>query len=113
MEKLVKYESKKPEERQLFHHGVLTHVNLRKEELRRDEKKIAINAMTGVLDLEDEKVHICNNALQCLLCLGPQTWKRIQKDVLLPAPRNNENYENNVNKTSSCTQHAVLQVWLI
>ena len=104
IEKLVKYESKKPEERQLFLHGVLTHANLRKEELHRGEKKMAINTMTGVLDSEGETVHICNNALQCLLCLGPQTWKRIQKDALLPAPRNNENYENNVNKTSFCTQ---------
>ena len=107
IEKLVKYESKKPEERQLFLHGVLTHANLRKEELRRGEKKMAINAMTGVLDLEGETVHICNNALQCLLCIGPQTWKRIQKDALLPAPRSTENYENNVNKTSSCTQRII------
>ena len=61
----------------MFLHGVLNHVNLRKEELRRGKKKMAIDAMTGVLDLEGKTVHICNNALQYLLCLGPQTWKMI------------------------------------
>ena len=64
IEKLVNNESKKQEEMQLFLHGMLTHANLRKEGLRRGEKKMAINAMTGVLDFEGEKVHIRNNALQ-------------------------------------------------
>lgn len=73
IEKLAKYESKTTNERQLFLHGVLTHANLRKEELRRGERKIAINAMTGVLNPEGETIHICNNSFQCLFCIGPKT----------------------------------------
>ena len=56
---------------QLFLNGVLVHANLRREELRGGEKKAArINAITGVLFTDDGTVHICNNSLQCLLCVG-------------------------------------------
>ena len=72
-QKLVKYESKKTDERQLFLHVVFTQANLRKEELRHGEREVACNAMTGVFNLEGETVHICNNSLQCLLCIGPKT----------------------------------------
>ena len=83
------------------------HVNLRKEELCCGERKVACNAMIGVFNSEGETIHICNNSLQCLLCIGPKTWKRLQNDAMLPDPRNTENYEDNLNKTSSCTQRVI------
>ena len=83
------------------------HANLKKEELRHGERKVACNAMTGVFNLEGETVHICNNSLQCLLCIGPKIWKRLQNDTMLPDARNTENYEDNINKTSSCTQRVI------
>ena len=106
-QKLVKYEIKKTDERQLFLHGVFMHANLKKEELRRGERKVACNAMTGVFNLEGETVHICNNSLQSLLCIGPKTWKRLQNDAMLPEARHTENYEDDINKTSSCTQRVI------
>ena len=48
LEKLEKYESKDTEERKLFLHGVLTHGNLKKEELKRGAKRSSIYALTGV-----------------------------------------------------------------
>ena len=104
IQKLVKYESKKTDERQLFLHGVFADANLRKEELHHDERKVAYNAITGVFNSEGDTVHICNNSLQSLLCIGPKTRKRLQNDVMLSDARNTENYEDNLNKTSSCTQ---------
>ena len=53
---LVKYEikKKKTDERQLFLHGVFTHANLRKEELRHGERKVTCNAMIGVFQKKNE-----------------------------------------------------------
>ena len=107
IQKLEKYERKKSDKRQLFLHGVLTHAHLRQKDLRRGEKKTAVNALTGVLDTNGETVHICNNALQCLLCLGPQTWKKIKRDAMLPERMSTENFEDNVNANTSCTQRAI------
>lgn len=107
VDKLDKYELQNPAGRQMFMHGVLTHANLRKVELRCGEKKTALNALTGVHDLEGETVHVCTNSLMCLFCIGPHTWKKLQKDAMLPNPKNTENYEDNVNKSSSCTQRII------
>ncbi len=42
IQKLVKYKSKKNDERQLFLHGVFTHANLRKEELCQVREKLHV-----------------------------------------------------------------------
>ena len=68
--KLVKYESNDSNGRKLFLHGVLTHGNLRKEELRRGEKRVAIYALTGVEDQDGETVLVCNNTLRALFFVG-------------------------------------------
>ena len=104
---LVKYEIKKTDERQLFLHRVFMHTNLRKEKLCRGERKVACNAITSDFNSEGETVHICNDSLQCLLCIGPKTWKRLQNDAILPDTRNTENDEDNLNKTSSCIQRVI------
>ena len=73
--------------------------NLGKEYLCCGERKVAMNALTDVLDLASETVHICNNFSQCLHCMiGPKTWERLQNDAMLPAPRNTEKYEDTINQ---------------
>ena len=100
VDKLVKYEGKKSDEKKLFLHGVLTHVHLRQKDLRRGERKTAVNALTGVLDSDGKTVHICYNSLQSLLCIGPQTWKKIKHDAMLPERTSTENFEDNVNRNT-------------
>lgn len=107
IDKLVKYEGKKSDEKKLFLHGVLTHAHLRQKDLRRGKRKTAVNALTGVLDSDGETVHICYNSLQSLLCIGPQTWKKIKHDAMLPERTSTENFEDNVNRNTSCTQRAI------
>ena len=63
IDKLVKYEGKKSDERKLFLHGVLTHAHLWQIDHLRDERKTAVNALTEVLDSDGEFVHICYNSL--------------------------------------------------
>lgn len=105
--KLVKYESNDTNGRKLFLHGVLTHGNLRKEELRRGEKRVAIYALTGVEDQDGETVLVCNNTLRALFFVGKKQWKQLQEDAMLPEPKATENYQNNVNKVTACTQRVI------
>lgn len=86
--------NKKQEERQLLLHVVLMmYTNLRKAYLCCGERKVTMNTLNDVLDLDNETVHICNNSLQCLHCMiDPKTQERLQNDTMLPEPRNTEKY---------------------
>ena len=58
IDKLDKFESQNPQGRQLFMHGVITHANLKRMDLRRGERKATLNALTGVELESGETVHI-------------------------------------------------------
>ena len=107
LEKLEKYESKDTEGRKLFLHGVLTHGNLKKEELKRGAKRSSIYALTGVETIDGETVFVCSNTLKNLFCIGNKQWKILQTDAMLPDPKSTERYENNMNKASKCTQNVI------
>ena len=105
--KLEKYESKDSNGRKLFLHGVLTHGNLKKDELRRGERRVAIYALTGVEDQDGDTILVCNNTLRALFYIGKRQWKQLQEDAMLPEPKTTENYENNLNKVTACTQRVI------
>ena len=81
LEKLEKYESKDTEGRKLFLHGVLTHGNLKKEDLKRGAKRSSIYALTGVKTIEGETVFVCSTTLKNLFCIGNKQWKILQTDA--------------------------------
>ena len=63
IEMLDRYDSQNSQGRQLFIHGVITHANLKRINLRRGERKTTVNALTGIELESGETVHICNNLL--------------------------------------------------
>ena len=102
-----KYESQNPQGRQLFIHGVITHANLKRMDLCCGERKATANALTGVELESGETVHICNNSLMYLFGIGHKQFKKLEDDAMLPAPKNTDGYDNNLNKTSPCTQKVI------
>ena len=78
--------------RQLFIHGVITHANLKQIDLRHGERKMTVNAITGVELESGETVHICNNLLMYLFGIGHKRFNQLEHDAMLPAPKNTEGY---------------------
>ena len=107
VEKLDKYESQNPQGRQLFIHGVITHANLKRMDLCCGERKATANALTGVELESGETVHICNNSLMYLFGIGHKQFKKLEDDAMLPAPKNTDGYDNDLNKTSPCTRKVI------
>ena len=72
---LERFESNDTNGQKLFLHGVLTHGILRKEELRRGERRVAIYALTGVEYDKGNTILVCNNTLRSLFFIGLRMWK--------------------------------------
>ena len=109
--KLEKYQVQNPQGRQVFLHGIITHANLRRMELPRGEKRTAVNALTGVVDDEGDVVHVCNNTLTGLFCIGFKQFKKLEKDAMIPTPKDTSNYEDNMNSIISSTQNVINFLW--
>ena len=101
--KLVKYELNDSNGRKLFLHGVVTHGNLRKEELQHGERQVTIYALTGVEDQDGDTILVFSNTLRALFFIGKRQWKQLQEDAMLPELKATENYQNNINKVAVCT----------
>ena len=108
IEKSDNYEIQNSKDRQLFIHGGLIRVNLRREKLYCGAKKVVLNALTDVHNLESEIVYAYNNILTCLFCIWTETLKKLKKDTILPEPISTENYEDDsMDRSSSCTQRTI------
>ena len=42
-----------------------------------------------------------------LFGIGHKQFKKLEDDAMLPAPKNTDGYNNNLNKTSPCTQKVI------
>lgn len=88
--------------RKLFLHNVLTHGDLRREELQRGERELTIYVLTGVEDQDGDTIlsSVQQHSQSLNLCRKKQ-YEQLQNNTMLLEPKATDNYENNLTKVTT------------